>query len=70
MLWDLLDLQRNPVELVKLRGTSARKRRPQVITPEKLQELIDVLHEPYRTMVIVAICTGHRTLFPCWNHPA
>ncbi|QNI33834.1 tyrosine-type recombinase/integrase [Alloacidobacterium dinghuense] len=71
MLWGLLDLQRNPVELVKLKGTSARKWRPQVITPEKLQELVNVLHEPYRTMVIVAICTGLRIseiLALRWKH--
>ena len=71
MLWGLIDLQRNPVELVKLKGTSRRTRRPQVISPEKLQELVAVLREPYRTMVIVAMCTGLRVseiLALRWEH--
>ena len=58
MLWGLLDLQRNPIELIKLKGTSRRLRRPHIITPEKFQELIAILEQPYRTMAIVAICTG------------
>jgi integrase len=60
MLWGLLDLQRNPIELIKLKGTSRRLGRPRIITPEKFQELIAILEEPYRTLVIVAICTGLR----------
>ena len=71
MLWGLIDLQRNPVELVKLKGTSRRTRRPQVVTPEKFQELVAVLREPYRTMVIVAMCTGLRVseiLALRWEH--
>ncbi len=60
MLWGLIDLQRNPIELVKVKGTSKRQKKPQIIDPEKLQELVDVLREPYKTMVIVAMCTGLR----------
>jgi len=60
MLWGLIELRRNPVELVALRGTSRRKRKPQVLAPEKFRELVSVLHEPYRTMAIVAMCTGMR----------
>ncbi len=33
MLWGLLDLQRNPIELIKLKGTSRRLGRPHIITP-------------------------------------
>ena len=71
MLWELIDIQRNPIELVKLKGTSRRSRRPQVVTPEKFQELIAVLREPYRTMAIVAMCTGLRVseiLALRWEH--
>jgi len=71
MLWELIDLQRNPVELVKLKGTSRRTRRPQIITPEKFQDLMTVLREPYRTMAIVAMCTGLRVseiLALRWEH--
>jgi integrase len=71
MLWGLLDLQRNPIELIKLKGTSRRLRRPHIITPEKFQELIAILEQPYRTMAIVAICTGLRVsevLALRWEH--
>src|SRR6204780_5565175 len=71
MLWGLLDLQRNPIELIKLKGTSRRLGRPHIITPEKFQELIAILQEPYQTMVIVPICTGLRVsevLALRWEH--
>jgi integrase len=71
MLWELIDLQRNAIELVKLKGTSRRTRRPQIIAPEKFQELLAVLREPYRTMSIVAMCTGLRVsevLAMRWEH--
>jgi integrase len=56
----LMDVQRNPMELVKLKGTSKRRRKPQILTPEEFQQLVSRLHNPYRTMVIVAMCTGMR----------
>jgi integrase len=71
MLWGLMDLQRNPVELVKLRGTSRRLKRPQIISPGKFQELAALLREPYKTMAIVAMCTGMRVsevLALRWEH--
>lgn len=71
MLWGLIDLQRNPIELVKLKGASRRQRKPQIIAPEKFQELVAVLREPYKTMVIVAMCTGLRVselLALRWEH--
>jgi integrase len=71
MLWDLMDVQRNPLELVKLKGTSKRMKKPQILTPEKFQELVSTLQEPYKTMVIVAMCTGMRVsevLALRWEH--
>ena len=71
MLWGLLDVQRNPMELVKLKGTSKRSKKPQILTPEKFQELVSVLREPYKAMVIVAMCTGMRVsevLALRWEH--
>jgi integrase len=71
MLWGLIELQRNPIELVKVRGTSKRLKKPQILTPEKFQELVAVLREPHRTMAIVAMCTGLRVsevLALRWEH--
>ncbi len=71
MLWGLIELQRNPIELVKVKGSSKRQRVPQVLDPEKFQELVSKLREPYKTMVIVAMCTGLRVseiLALRWEH--
>ncbi len=71
MLWELMEPQRNPVELVKLRGTSRRLKKPQILSPEQAQALVSKLREPYRTMVIVAMCTGMRVsevLALRWEH--
>jgi integrase len=71
MLWELMDLQRNPVDVVKLRGTSKRQKKPQILSPEKFQELLTHLRDPQRTMVTVAMCTGMRVseiLALRWEH--
>ena len=47
MLWELLPLQRNPMELVEVRGISRRQRRPRILTLEEFIALIMLLHEPY-----------------------
>ena len=71
MLWGLIEIQRNPIELVKIKGTSKRQRKPQILAPDKFQELVATLREPHRTMVIVAMCTGLRVseiLALRWEH--
>jgi integrase len=71
MLWGLIELQRNPIELVKVKDSSRRRKKPQILTPEKFRDLIAILGEPYRTMAIVAMCTGLRVsevLALRWEH--
>jgi len=71
MLWGLIDLQRNPIELITLKGTSRRLKRPHTITAREVSGVDTILEEPYRTMVIVAICTGLRVsevLALRWEH--
>ena len=60
MIWELMPLHRNPMELVEIRGISKRQRRPRILTLEEFFALVQLLSEPYRTMVIVAQCTGLR----------
>jgi integrase len=60
MLWELAPLERNPMQLVEVKGISKRTKRPIILTEEQCVALIYRLPEPYRTMVIVAICTGCR----------
>lgn len=60
MLWELIDVQRNPLELVEIRGISKRRKKPFVLTLEQYFAVLAELPEPYRTMVIVAQCLGLR----------
>lgn len=59
-LWGLMCVERNLIELVKLRGISKRTKRPLILTPEQYQALVDRLPDPYKMMVTVAMCTGLR----------
>src|SRR5664279_2629186 len=71
MLWGLMDVQRNPMGPLKLKGISKRLKKPQILTPEQFQELVSEVREPYRTVVIVAMCTGMRVsevLAHRWEH--
>jgi integrase len=60
MLWGLMDVQRNPIELVVVKGVSRRQKRPYPLTPAQFQQLIAKLDDPCRTIVITAMCTGLR----------
>ena len=61
MLWEYLPPDRNPMSLVRIEGSSKRRRKPRVLTPEEFAKLITALdREPCRTMVILALCTGVR----------
>jgi integrase len=71
MLWELIETQRNPIELVRVRGLTKRQKRPLVLTPEQYQSLVDRLADPYKTMALVAMCTGLRVsevLALRWDH--
>ncbi len=60
MLWGLIDVQRNPLELVRIKGGSRRQKILVTLTSEEFIDLIGKLREPVRTMAIVAMCTGLR----------
>jgi len=60
MKWRLLDVQRNPMDLVEVKGGSKRRKKPRVLTVEEFYALLDLLPDPYHTMVIVAQCLGLR----------
>ena len=60
MLWEAIPVQRNPMELVEIKKSSKRRKRPKILTPEQCSQILTALREPYRTMVLVAICTGLR----------
>jgi integrase len=61
MLWGLTTAQRNPLSLVEIKGGSSRPRRKKsIITPAQFQQICDRLDEPFRTMVVIAMCLGLR----------
>ena len=61
MLWEMVDWQRNPMELVEIKGISKRRKKPVVLTTDQYYLILNLLPEPYRSMVIVAQCTGLRS---------
>jgi integrase len=46
MLWEMVPLQRNPMELVEVKGICRRLRKPVVLTPEQFYALADLVPEP------------------------
>lgn len=60
MLWSVIPVQRNPMELVEIKGSSRRGKRPLSLTPEQCSAILSILREPYRTMVLTALCLGLR----------
>jgi integrase len=48
------------MSLLEIRGASRRRKRPIILTLEQCAQLLALLPEPYRTMVLVAQCTGCR----------
>jgi integrase len=66
VLWDFamwrgdVPLQRNPMELVTIKGASKRTRQPRSLTVEEFQQLAKQLEEPFHTIALVCMCFGLR----------
>jgi integrase len=66
VLWEFamwrgdVPVQRNPMELVTVKGATKRTRQPRSLTVEEFQQLIEQVEEPFRTMTLVCICFGLR----------
>lgn len=60
MLWEDFQFGRNPMELVEVKGVTRRTKKAVVLTVEQFYLILDLVPEPYRTMVLVAQCTGLR----------
>lgn len=52
--------QRNPMELVTVKGASKRRRKPRSLTVTEFQKFIVHLKEPFSTMALVCVCFGLR----------
>jgi len=66
ILWDFavwrgdMPMQRNPMELVTVKGATKRKRQPRSLTVEEFHRFIHHLEEPFRTMALLCCCLGLR----------
>jgi integrase len=66
VLWDFamwrgdFPVQRNPMELVSIKGATKRTRQPRSLTVEEFQQLVGQLEEPFHTMALVCVCFGLR----------
>ena len=60
MFWEVIELGRNPMELVEVKGITKHVKKPVVLTVAQFYLILDLLPEPYRTMALVAQCTGLR----------
>jgi integrase len=60
MRWELIAIADNPMKLVRVRGVSKRQEEPRILSVDEFYRLADELEEPFRTMVILAQCTGLR----------
>jgi len=66
VLWDFavwhgdMPMQRNPIELVTVKGATKRRRQPRSLTVEEFQKFIGHLDEPFRTIALLCCCLGLR----------
>jgi integrase len=66
ILWDFamwsgsVPTQRNPMELVTIKGASKRTTKPRSMTVEEFQLFVHQLGEPFHTISLVCVCFGLR----------
>ena len=56
----MLQVSRNPIDLVVVKGATKRTKQPRSLTVEQFQKLCEHLKEPFRTMALVCVCFGLR----------
>ncbi len=61
MLWEYVEVGRNPMELVSIPGVTKRQKVPRILTMEEFAKLLtEIDKEPFRTAVLTDICLGLR----------
>ncbi len=59
--WEYLKLERNPMELVKIRGCTVRDEQPRILTVADFHQLLShIQDEPFRTMLLFDMSLGLR----------
>lgn len=60
-MWSgVVELARNPIDLVVVKGATKRTRQPRSLTVEQFRILCEHLKEPFRTIALVCVCFGLR----------
>ena len=66
ILWDFamwrgdVPTQRNPMELVTVKGATKRKRQPRSLTVAEFRSFVENLTEPFHTIALLCVCLGLR----------
>jgi integrase len=55
-----MQIARNPIELVVVKGATKRTRKPRSLTVQQFQRLSTELKEPFRTIALMCVCFGLR----------
>jgi integrase len=60
MFWEIVPVGLNPMKLVRVKGSSKRKKQIVLLTPEQVMDLIDALDEPYSIIIMISAHLGLR----------
>ena len=60
-MWSgILEISRNPVDLVVVKGATKRTRQPRSLTVDEFRKFVQHLEEPFRTIALLCVCFGLR----------
>lgn len=55
-----LELARNPISLVEVKGVTKRVRKPRSLTADEFRKLLKELKQPFDKMAVLSVCLGLR----------
>jgi len=55
-----LEISRNPIDLVVVKGATKRTRQPRSLTVDEFRKFVQHLEEPFHTMALLCVCFGLR----------
>jgi integrase len=55
-----LEISRNPIDLIIVKGATKRMRQPRSLTVDEFRRFVQHLAEPFRTMALLCVCFGLR----------
>jgi integrase len=58
--WELIEIGKNPMALVRVKGGSKRQSRPPILSTQQFENILGSMPDRYRLMVLIAQCVGLR----------